>query len=62
MVVLMKEMFGDVRPNMTMCEYDFLVISQPGWSRYCSRISGCNYCDTGCDTILVLLLVINILP
>lgn len=27
----MKEMFGDVRPNMTMCEYDFLVISQRSW-------------------------------
>lgn len=24
----MKEMFGDVRPNTTMCECDFLVISQ----------------------------------
>lgn len=27
----MKEMFGDVRPNTTMCEYDFLVISQRAW-------------------------------
>lgn len=26
----MKEMFGDVRPNTTMCECDFLVISQHG--------------------------------
>lgn len=30
MAVLMKEMFGDVRPNTTMCECDFLVISQRG--------------------------------
>lgn len=28
MAVLMKEMFGVVRPNTTMCECDFLVISQ----------------------------------
>lgn len=27
----MKEMFGDVRLNTTMCECDFLVISQRGW-------------------------------
>lgn len=28
----MKEMFGDVRPNTTMCECDFLVISQHGFA------------------------------
>lgn len=38
----MKEMFGDVRPNTTTCECDFLVISQRGWwltFRYCYWVS-----------------------